>query len=185
MFCCSRTIFPSWLHCKFWQTIFHWASKLCVYHFSKDLFKNSREMNNWGFPVNILGYEWDWLKKFSMLTCLKMFNENSLWHQTSQRCWPVWQDDPIQLNSCHINKKLSYLILFIPVWNGTSMQCSNCWGPNPDHLIPPLFFKHNICIKPYVPRKPHRNQSNRRLYEHVSDTTDSNSQPVPNVGRFH
>ena len=29
-----------------------------------------------------------------------------------------------------------------------------------------LFFKHNFCVKPYVPREPRRDPSNRRLNEH-------------------
>ena len=29
-----------------------------------------------------------------------------------------------------------------------------------------FFFKHNFCVKPYVPREPRRNPSNRRLNEH-------------------
>ena len=29
-----------------------------------------------------------------------------------------------------------------------------------------VFFKHNFCVKPYVPREPGRDPSNRRLNEH-------------------
>jgi hypothetical protein len=42
-----------------------------------------------------------------------------------------------------------------------------------------LFFKHNFCIKPYVPREPRSESSNRRLYEHkicILHCQDSNSQ---------
>ena len=42
-------------------------------------------------------------------------------------------------------------------------------------------FKHNFCIKPYVPKKPRMDPSNRRLYEHgicIRHYQDSNPQPV-------
>ena len=29
-----------------------------------------------------------------------------------------------------------------------------------------IFFKHNFCVKPYVPREPRRDPSNHKLYEH-------------------
>ena len=49
----------------------------------------------------------------------------------------------------------------------------------------PLFyflFKHNFCVKPYVPREPRKDPSNRRLNEHgiyIRHCQESNSQPVP------
>ena len=44
-----------------------------------------------------------------------------------------------------------------------------------------FFFQHNFCVKPYVPREPRRDPSNRRLYEHgiyIRHCQESNSQPV-------
>ena len=44
------------------------------------------------------------------------------------------------------------------------------------------FFQHNFCVKPYVPREPRRDPSNRRLNEHgiyIRHCQESNSQPVP------
>ena len=44
------------------------------------------------------------------------------------------------------------------------------------------FFKHNFCVKRYLPREPRRNPSNRRLNEHgiyIRHCHVSNSQPVP------
>ena len=29
-----------------------------------------------------------------------------------------------------------------------------------------VFFKHNFCVKPFVPREPRRDPSNRRVNEH-------------------
>ena len=43
-------------------------------------------------------------------------------------------------------------------------------------------FLNNSCVKPYVPREPRRNPSNRRLNEHgiyIRHCQESNSQPVP------
>ena len=43
-------------------------------------------------------------------------------------------------------------------------------------------FQHNFCVKPYVPREPRRDPSNRRLNEHgiyIRHCQESNSQPVP------
>ena len=54
-------------------------------------------------------------------------------------------------------------------------------GPPFDHRLV-TFFKHNFCVKPYVPREPRRDPSNRRLYEHgiyIRHCQKSNSQPVP------
>ena len=44
-----------------------------------------------------------------------------------------------------------------------------------------IFFQHNFCVKPYVPREPRRDTSNRRLNEHriyIRHRQESNSQPV-------
>ena len=44
------------------------------------------------------------------------------------------------------------------------------------------FFKHNLCIKPYVPRESRKDPSNRRLIEHgiyIRHCQESISQPVP------
>ena len=49
-------------------------------------------------------------------------------------------------------------------------------------LVNCFFFKHNFCVKPYVPREPRRDPSNRRLNEHgiyIRHCQESNSQPVP------
>ena len=56
-----------------------------------------------------------------------------------------------------------------PVW---ILICNFKW---------PLFL-HNFCVKPYVPREPRRDPSNRRLNEHgiyIRHCQESNSQPVP------
>ena len=45
-----------------------------------------------------------------------------------------------------------------------------------------VFFLHNFCVKPYVPREPRRDPSNRRLNEHgiyIRHCQELNSQPVP------
>ena len=44
------------------------------------------------------------------------------------------------------------------------------------------FFKHNFCVKSYVPRELRRDPSYRRLNEHgiyIRHCQESNSQPVP------
>ena len=44
-----------------------------------------------------------------------------------------------------------------------------------------FFFLHSFCVKPYVPREPRREPSNRRLNEHgiyIRHCQESNSQPV-------
>ena len=44
-----------------------------------------------------------------------------------------------------------------------------------------LFFQHNFCVKPYVPREPRRNPSNRRFNEHgiyIRHCQELNSQHV-------
>ena len=49
-----------------------------------------------------------------------------------------------------------------------------------------LFFNTIFCVKPYVPREPRRDPSNRRLYEHgiyIWHCQESNSQPVPSQVR--
>ena len=56
---------------------------------------------------------------------------------------------------------------YVPVW-----FMSGCF----------FFFQHNFCVKPYVPREPQRDPSNRRLCEHgiyIRHCQESNSQPVP------
>ena len=58
-------------------------------------------------------------------------------------------------------------------------------GPKDANIIPIwclYFFKHSFCFKPYVPREPRRNPSNRRLNEHgiyIRHCQKSNPQPVP------
>ena len=47
-------------------------------------------------------------------------------------------------------------------WKGK--HCCNL--PKDKHENIRFFLKHNFCIKPYVPREPWRDPSNRRLYEH-------------------
>ena len=45
-----------------------------------------------------------------------------------------------------------------------------------------FFFKYNFYVKPYVPREPRRDPSNRRLNEHgiyIRHCQESNSWPVP------
>ena len=45
-----------------------------------------------------------------------------------------------------------------------------------------VFLKHNFRVKPYVPREPRRDPSNRRLNEHgiyIWHCQESNTQPVP------
>ena len=45
-----------------------------------------------------------------------------------------------------------------------------------------FFFLNSFCVKPYVPREPRRDPSNRRLNEHgiyIRHCQESNSQPVP------
>ena len=49
-----------------------------------------------------------------------------------------------------------------------------------------MFFKHNFCVKSYVPRETRRNPSNRRLHEHgkyIRHCQASNSQQ--NGSRYH
>ena len=46
-------------------------------------------------------------------------------------------------------------------------------------VIAQHFFKHKFCVKPYVPREPKRDPSNRKLNEHGIYIRESNSQPVP------
>ena len=44
------------------------------------------------------------------------------------------------------------------------------------------FFKHNFCVKLYVPREPRRDPINRRVNEHgiyIRHCQESNSQPDP------
>ena len=44
-----------------------------------------------------------------------------------------------------------------------------------------ICFKHNFCVKPYVPREPRKDPSNRRLNErgiYIRHCQESNSQPV-------
>ena len=44
-----------------------------------------------------------------------------------------------------------------------------------------IFFKHTICVKPYVPREPRRDPSNPRFDEHgiyIRHCKESNSQLV-------
>ena len=51
-----------------------------------------------------------------------------------------------------------------------------------DGTVMEFFFHHNFCVKPYVPRVPRRDPSNRRLNEHgiyIRHCQESNSQPVP------
>ena len=58
-------------------------------------------------------------------------------------------------------------------------QVNNRTHPNATALV---FFKHNFCVKLYVPREPRRDPSNRRLSEHgiyIRHCPESSSQPVP------
>ena len=44
-----------------------------------------------------------------------------------------------------------------------------------------FFFEHNFSVKPYLPREPRRDPSNRRLNEHgiyIRHCQESNSQPI-------
>ena len=46
------------------------------------------------------------------------------------------------------------------------------------------FFKHNFCVKPYVPREPRRDPNNRRLEEHgiyIRHCQESNLRILPEV----
>ena len=58
-----------------------------------------------------------------------------------------------------------------------------------------FFFQHNFCVKPYVPREPQRDPSNRRLNEHgiytyiyiYTPTVDKRDPPwqVVSCSKFH
>ena len=68
----------------------------------------------------------------------------------------------------------------------------NCKGISYSNERMGLFFKHNFCVKPYVPREPRRDPSNRRLNEHgiyiyISDTARNRTHnlSVPSGSRYH
>ena len=75
---------------------------------------------------------------------------------------------PDQIKLYQFKKKLyGYWLIY---WTVTSLRYSTA-----------TFFKHNFCVKSYVPRKPWRDPSNRGLNEHgiyIRHCQESNSQPV-------
>ena len=81
------------------------------------------------------------------------------------------------------------VILFLLVHSFFIFQeQANLASPRPHGFMPECFvvlrwncfFKHNFSVKPYVPREPRRDPSNRRLNEHwIYICQESNSRPVP------
>ena len=60
--------------------------------------------------------------------------------------------------------------------------CSGVLNSKFPKAVRGFFFKHNFCVKSYVPREPRRDPSNRRVNEYgiyIRHCQESNSQPDP------